>query len=486
MLFNSYTFLVAFLPLTLLVYFAVGKWAPRHTVALLCLSSLVFYAWWDIRYLLLIAASIGFNFLAGSKLLKMSIRAGPLHTRRLLLALSVAANLALLGFYKYADFFIASVNSLTGQHLHMLQIVLPLGISFFTFTQIAFLVDASKGQVESLSATNYGLFVTFFPHLVAGPILHHREMMPQFEEGKAAHFNESNFALGLYLLCIGLAKKLLIADQFAPLANTGFDNWQSLDAAAAWLTSLSYTIQLYFDFSGYTDMALGLAWMFNIRLPQNFNSPYKATTIQDFWRRWHMTLSRFLRDYLYIPLGGDRGGRWKTLRNVFLTFLLGGLWHGAAWTFVVWGALHGAALVLQRLWGWAGLKMSNWQGWLVTFAFVNFAWVYFRATTIAQANGITLRMFGFVDSGASNMGPTQLSQLAAEKSQGLFGSHSAPLFLVLTVLGATLALSWLAPNSIAMSARFRPSIWRATLAGLTLGFCLLTLHRPTEFLYFNF
>jgi alginate O-acetyltransferase complex protein AlgI len=486
MLFNSYTFLLAFLPAALLAYFAVGTKTPWGALVLLGVASLFFYGWWDPRYLALIAGSIAFNYAAGIRLLRLSSQPEARGSRSCLLGFSVAANLTLLAVFKYADFFITSANELTGQELPLPHIVLPLGISFFTFTQIGFLVDAAKRKVDSLSPINYGLFVSFFPHLIAGPILHHREMMPQFEKRDATRFNADNFALGLYLLCIGLAKKLAVADQFAPLANAGFESWRDLDATAAWLTSLSYTIQLYFDFSGYTDMALGLAWMFNIRLPQNFDSPYKATSIQDFWRRWHMTLSRFLREYLYIPLGGNHGGQLATLRNVFLTVLLGGLWHGAGWTFVLWGALHGTAFVIQRVWTLGGVRLPKWQGWTLTFLFVNAAWVYFRATTVEQANGICLRMLGFHDSAAATIGPGQLAGRAAKQAEGLFGSTSAPVSLVVTILVATLCTTWLAPNSTALAARFRPSPVLGILAGAALAFSLLTMHRPTEFIYFNF
>ena len=486
MLFNSYIFLIGFLPITLLAYFALGQHSLRSALAFLWAASLFFYAWWDPRYLLLISASIAFNYFAGRHLLQMSARGNARHARSWLLGLAVAANVGLLAVYKYTDFFITAFSQITGADYPLLHLVLPLGISFFTFTQIAFLVDASKGQVESLSLTNYGLFVSFFPHLIAGPILHHREMMPQFAKPDATRFNSEHFALGLFLLCLGLAKKLGIADQFAPLANTGFSNWRELDMAAAWLASLAYTIQLYFDFSGYTDMALGLGWMFNIKLPQNFNSPYKAINIQDFWRRWHITLSRFLRDYVYLPLGGNRSSKYSTLGNLFVVFLLGGLWHGAGWTFVLWGALHGAALVLQRIWTWSGLAMYRWFAWALTFVFVNFAWVYFRATTIEQANGLCLKMLGLSSSLKTAIDPTQLFAVAAAQAQGLFGSNTAPAGFVLTAYGATLSLLWLAPSSIQLVSRFRPSATLGFVAGTALALALLSLHQSTEFLYFNF
>jgi len=297
-------------------------------------------------------------------------------------------NLALLGYFKYTDFFISNMNAVLATNVPMQNIVLPLAISFFTFQQIAYLVDSYRGQTKKYSLLNYLIFVTFFPQLIAGPIVHHKEMMPQFYAAKNLLHNYRFIALGLFIFSIGLAKKIILADTFSIWATAGFDGQQALGFYAGWATSLSYTFQLYFDFSGYTDMAIGAALMFNIRLPINFNSPYKATDIQDFWRRWHMTLSRFLRDYVYIPLGGNRIGPYRTYFNLFATFLLGGIWHGASWMFVTWGALHGAALIVHRLWHKLGLRMWRWLAWCVTFLFINITWVFFRATDMQSATRV--------------------------------------------------------------------------------------------------
>ncbi len=275
-----------------------------------------------------------------------------------------------------------------------MHIVLPLGISFFTFTQIAYLVDAYRDEVKEMDYLNYTLFVTFFPHLLAGPILHHKEMMPQFDSIKSKVINYKNISAGLFLFSIGLFKKVVIADTFAQWANAGFNTAASLNLFEAWATSLSYTFQLYFDFSGYTDMALAVALMFNIRLPINFNSPYKALNIQDFWRRWHITLSRFLRDYIYIPLGGNRNGELRTYSNLFTVFLVGGLWHGASWMFIIWGASHGIAIVIHRAWQQFGLKMNTLLAWFITFNFINITWVFFRAKNWDMAHNILAGMIG--------------------------------------------------------------------------------------------
>ncbi|MFH2135460.1 MAG: MBOAT family O-acyltransferase, partial [Pseudomonadota bacterium] len=327
-----------------------------------------------------------------------------------LLTFAITANLLLLAYYKYANFCLSSVNDLAGSSLSLGEIILPLGISFFTFTQIAFLVDTWQGKVKEYNFVHYVLFVTYFPHLIAGPVLHHKDMMPQFAHASTYRINWDNVATGLLLFTLGLCKKVLLADSLAPYATAIFDGAQhGLSTGIlptiyeAWSGALAYTLQIYFDFSGYTDMALGIALMFNIRLPINFNSPYKATSIIDFWRRWHITLSTFLRDYLYIPLGGNRKGKMRRYGNLLATMLLGGLWHGAGWTFVVWGALHGVYLTINHLWRelvserylrWAPGWLSTLTGGTLTFIAVVAAWVVFRADNMPQAMVMLNAMFG--------------------------------------------------------------------------------------------
>ncbi len=322
MLFNSYSFLLAYLPVTLLGFFLVGRFGKAAGAAWLSACSLFFYAWWDYRYVILLLASICINYFIGGYIARRSATA---HGRRAL-GIAVAGNLVLLGYYKYADFFLSSANAILGTNWPILGIILPIGISFFTFTQIAFLADAYAGKVTEYRFIYYVLFVTYFPHLIAGPVLHHKEMMPQFDEDCNYRPDAANFAVGLTIFAIGLAKKVLIADNLAIYAAPVF----SPEATAptffiAWGGILAYTFQLYFDFSGYSDMAIGLSRLFGVRLPLNFNSPYKARNIADFWRRWHMTLSRFLRDYLYIPLGGNRHGTFRRQINLMTTMVLGGL-----------------------------------------------------------------------------------------------------------------------------------------------------------------
>jgi len=351
MLFNSEIFLFVFLPIVLIGFYAIGA-QGHHRVAIswLVASSLFFYGWWNPAYLGLIIGSILFNYTFGMILSRQGMVQ---RNKWWLLFFGVGFNLTLLGYFKYANFFVDNINVLTGANFHLEQIILPLAISFFTFQQITYLVDAYSGKTREYNFLHYILFVTFFPQLIAGPIVHHREMLPQFAKDTLYKLNHSNLAIGFAILLIGLFKKVVLADGVAPFATPVFaaaDSGVEISFFEAWSGALAYTFQLYFDFSGYTDMAIGVARMFNVRLPLNFNSPYKSLSIVDFWRRWHMTLSAFLRDYLYIPLGGSRKGMPRRYINLMTTMLLGGLWHGAGWTFVVWGFLHGFYLVVNHAW----------------------------------------------------------------------------------------------------------------------------------------
>jgi D-alanyl-lipoteichoic acid acyltransferase DltB (MBOAT superfamily) len=379
MLFNSYEFIFAFLPIVFFIYFYLNsKRLVVGAKGFLVFASLFFYSWWNILYLPLILSSMLFNYIMGNSLNKSEDKIKSF-SRKSLLIFGIVANLSLLGYFKYADFFIENFNLALDGSIPLFHLALPLAISFFTFQQIAYLVDSYRKETKEYDFLNYALFVTFFPQLIAGPIVHHKEMMPQFASKWNMVKRYKNIALGLFIFSIGLFKKVVIADTFAVWATAGFDTADTLNLIEAWATSLSYTFQLYFDFSGYTDMAIGIALLFNIKLPINFNSPYKALNIQDFWRRWHITLSRFLRDYVYIPLGGNKKGSFRTYSNLLATFVIGGLWHGAGWTFVFWGFLHGMALVIHRVWSNLGFKMWTWLAWLITFNFVNIAWIFFRA-----------------------------------------------------------------------------------------------------------
>lgn len=409
MLFNSYAFIFGFLPLVLLGFFWLGRRSHAYAAGWLALASLFFYGYWNPAYVGLLLGSIIANYAFGTWIATAGVKHEDGRKKQLLI-LAITANLTLLGYYKYANFFVDSVNALTGTGWSVGAIMLPLGISFFTFTQIAFLVDTYRGEVKEYNFIHYTLFVTYFPHLIAGPVLHHRDMMPQFAHTQTYNINWDNVANGLLLFTLGLCKKVLWADSLAPYATAIFEGAQhGMEVGIlptiyeAWAGALAYTLQIYFDFSGYTDMALGVALMFNVRLPINFNSPYKSTSIIDFWRRWHITLSTFLRDYLYIPLGGNRKGKMRRYVNLLTTMLLGGLWHGAGWTFVLWGALHGIYLTINHLWReliaerylrWVPAWLGSLAGGAATFIAVVAAWVVFRADNMGQAAVLLNAMFG--------------------------------------------------------------------------------------------
>jgi len=426
-----------------------------------------------------------FNYIIGS-----SLNNGEGHHRfskKSILTFGIVSNLALLGYFKYMDFFIDNINLLSDSNIPTLDLALPLAISFFTFQQISYLVDSYRQETQEYDFLNYSLFVTFFPQLIAGPIVHHKEMMPQFAKTRNKVKNYRNIAMGLFIFSIGLFKKVVIADTFALLATAGFDTAATLNLFEAWVTSLSYTFQLYFDFSGYTDMAIGLALLFNIRLPINFNSPYKATDIQDFWRRWHITLSRFLRDYIYIPLGGNRKGEFRVYTNLMATFIIGGIWHGAGWTFVFWGFLHGLALVIHRAWSKLGFKIWTWLAWLITFNFINIAWVFFRAKEWDDAIKVLSGMLGMQGIVLPFKFEETLAFLNLSKIEfGLVFSNIPATSITLIWLIITFVLILFTQNSIEKTYALKYSYSSVLFTTITLTTGLLSLNKISEFLYFNF
>jgi D-alanyl-lipoteichoic acid acyltransferase DltB (MBOAT superfamily) len=478
LLFNSYAFIFLFLPITFFIYFYLNK--KRLTgasKAFLVFISLFFYSWWNIIYLPLILVSLLFNYSIGRELVA-SQRWTKKFSAKTILFLGVGFNLALLGYFKYADFFIINLNKVTGSEVPLWNLALPLAISFYTFQQIAYLVDSYRKETKEYDFLNYAVFVTFFPQLIAGPIVHHSEMMPQFARLKNKVKNYHNIALGLFIFSMGLFKKVVIADTFAVWATQGFDVAQKLNMLEAWVTSLSYTFQLYFDFSGYTDMAIGAALLFNIKLPINFFSPYKATSIQDFWRRWHITLSRFLKDYIYIPLGGNRKGEVRTYINLFATFVLGGIWHGAGWTFIFWGVLHGLALVIHRLWRSIGFKIPAVLAWFITFNFINITWVFFRATNFESALKVLKGMFG-----GEFIMPISISNFL-ELSTNWTRLYRYEPYIYLWILAAFIVVLSLS-NSMQLMKKFKPN-FRYLVQTVIFFFAIFLLHRKSEFIYFNF
>jgi len=515
MLFNSYEFLFGFLPVCLAGFYLLARLGLLYSCAAwLTLASLFFYGYWSPKYLLLLLASIVVNFQLGKAIsrLRHEDRAG---AAKRVLVIAVTANLATLGYFKYANFFLESLRQFAGIDIPLAGIVLPLGISFFTFTQIAFLVDTCQGKASEPRFVPYALFVTYFPHLIAGPVLHHAEMMPQFAEKSTYRFQVQNFALGTAFFLVGLFKKVVLADEVQPFvgpvfeANPGY----ALTMIEAWGGALAYTLQLYFDFSGYSDMAIGLSKMFNVDLPLNFNSPYKAASIIDFWRRWHMTLSRFLRDYLYVGLGGNRKGPIRRYANLLITMLLGGLWHGAGWTFIVWGGVHGMLLVINH--GWRNFR-SRWLGHdlarssaagralavLTTFICVVVAWVFFRATSFAAAIDVLRAMFGANGlvlpvewrGTLSAYVPAVADQWTFGNLEAFGGVRQCLWSLVL------LAMVFWGPNSQTLVGRFETALksrglnagqwaWCATGFACTLVFVVAAINDSrgvSEFIYFNF
>jgi len=391
MLFNSFAFLLGFLPLALALHWLVERFAPAWRLPLLAVLSFAFYGWWDWRFVPLLAFSILLNWLIAEAFQKT--RASGLIT------LAIAINLAILALFKYFNFFADLTAMIPGLPTAKLDLALPLGISFFTFHHVMYLTDLRRGEAPRYDLVRYALYIAFFPQVLAGPLVRWREIMHQFDERPYLRSDAAErIARGIMLLTIGLAKKVLLGDPLSDYANPVFAAaaaGEALSMAQAWQGTLAFTFQIYFDFSGYTDMALGLALLFGIVLPQNFHAPYRATSLQDFWRRWHMTLSRFLRDYLYIPLGGSRHGLPLQLWALFATMALGGLWHGAGLNFVAWGVAHGVVLAIGVLWRRAGLPMPKLLGWALTFLFVALCWVLFRATSFDAALAIYKGLFGF-------------------------------------------------------------------------------------------
>lgn len=492
MLFSSSEFIFLFLPITFFIYFLLNR-ISNHLVgkSWLCISSLFFYGYWDASYLPLLLTSIIFNFFIGA-FLSRGKENGMHFMRKYSLILSISLNLLVLGYYKYANFFIENINSLSGSEYTIKAIVLPLGISFFTFTQIAFLVDSFMGKAKEYDFINYTLFVTFFPHLIAGPILHHGEMMPQFKDKNNNRINYKNVICGLMIFSIGLIKKVIVADTFATFAERGYTQGYVYDFYNSWATSLSYTFQLYFDFSGYCDMAIGAALLFNVMLPINFNSPYKALDIQDFWRRWHITLGRYLRDYVYIPLGGNKVSPFRNYLNLFVTFTIAGLWHGASWMFVLWGAMHGLALIIHRVWKYAGLTMPKYLAWFTTFMFVNISWIFFRSPNLDTATDIIKNMLDIsksMDVSLPSIPTTDLSRyglFSGWVAQHISFGIAAYISIFAMSLLALVICSQKNSQEIALNGKsgYIKVVSLALLSSISVYF---TLHSESAvFLYFNF
>ena len=484
MLFNSYIFVLVFLPFCITGYFGCSHLGKRTLAQVFLLGmSLWFYGYFHAEYLFIIVCSILCNYFFYMLLGRSSGRSG----RKWILAGAAALNLGILFYFKYFNFFLENVNGILGRDFAIQSILLPLGISFFTFQQLSFVIDAYKGEAPSYCFLDYACFVTYFPQLIAGPIVTHDELLPQFMDEGRKLFRWDNFVRGTYLFVLGLGKKVLIADTFGNGVNWGFANIGELDGTNAFLVMLFYTIQIYFDFSGYCDMAVGLGRMMNLDLPLNFNSPYRAATITEFWERWHMTLTRFFTKYVYIPLGGSRRGTFRTCRNVMVVFLVSGLWHGANWTFVLWGACHGVCSVLTRLSKRRLERLPRALQWLGTFLFLNVTWVLFRADSIADAAKLLGRLASF------DFGP-----VSAELTAGFYLPECrlldslipvtgvCPEFFLIVFTAAALFLLFGVRNAYEKMKAFEPELGRLLLTALLLVWCICSFSGVSTFLYFNF
>jgi alginate O-acetyltransferase complex protein AlgI len=471
MLFNSYQFAFGFLPITLAIFGVISARACRRACAgFLILASLCFYAWWNWHYLFLFGFSILFNF--GWSLLLVppigaQVESGE-RRRRALLGFAVAVNLGLLGYFKYRNFLVGNAGLLLGTNWQPPRLVLPLAISFFTFEQITFLMSAYRGEPGARDFISYCMFIAFFPHLIAGPIVRYAEIYPQFNRNTHFRLTAANLCDGLMIFAIGLFKKVMIADAFRPIVNPLFDTSMDLAFFDGWGGALAFALEIYFDFSGYSDMAIGLARMFGVRFPENFDSPYQARNIIQFWRRWHITLSFFLRDYLYIPLGGNRHGKFRRDLNLFVTMVLGGLWHGANWTFVIWGTLHGLYLWINHLWVERGYGMPETAAWALTFLLTTVAWIFFRVPSFSRAEDFFAAMVGF---NGFSFGTVRYA----------IGWHD------LALIGGGLAIALVCPNRQTIVAWQWPSdwLWAGAFAVLA-GVSVMAMANPPPFIYFQF
>lgn len=492
MLFNSYSFIFLFLPLALVGYFGLGRAGKQKAAVFFLLVMSLWFAGFGRIYNL---AVLSVNLLINYALAGQMRDAGEKKSKRIL-ALGVFFNLGILFVFKYYDFFAESINHAFLLKLPLLHLVLPLGISFYTFAQIAYLADlckadkkADNGGIYSYSLLEYASYVSFFPKLIQGPIAYHNELIPAFRNPLTKKVDFANLSKGIYIFALGLAKKVLLADTLAKIVNIGYNNIDALSTGDAILVMVCYSLQIYFDFSGYCDMAYGIGYMLNIKLPINFNSPYKAVSITDFWDRWHMTLTRFFTRYLYIPLGGSRKGKIRTMVNIMIVFLLSGLWHGANWTFILWGALNGIVMVIERI-----LHVKEWKKLpgirrVTAFVLATFAWSIFRADSISQAGSLWGRLFtgghGLYASFADCFnGLVEVSILRRIGFGALMERYPCCL-LLLFVIALVLACFFMR-NTQEKAEAMQFTNRKAVVTVILLVWSILSLSEISEFIYFNF
>lgn len=518
MLFNSYIFIFAFLPITWALYFIINRFGRyRLAEAVLVMCSLVFYGYKNWRFAFLLIGSILVNYTIYTLFNKVGEEKDKKGIRILLLILGLLINFGILGYFKYVNFFLENVAAITGSDIILRDIVLPLGISFYTFQQVSFVVDSYKGQVKGYGFWEYALFVSFFPQLIAGPIVLHSEMVPQFRDEAKKKIDTTNVYDGLCYFITGLAKKVLIADMLGRGVDWGYDNILSLNSLSAVTLVVLYTLQIYFDFSGYCDMAMGIGRLFNLDIVKNFDSPYKALSVTEFWKRWHITLTRFFTTYLYIPLGGNRKGKWRTYLNIFIVFAVSGLWHGADWTFVLWGVIHGLMMIFERLLGigrgdskkenasegseYIRPVRSLWK-WLYTFTFVGLAWVLFRADSFEDAMNVYKRI---IHGGSGLVLADMRDAILMDKSSLIFDQLDKMPFAadgIRNVIFAAVVLAvmfitvfWRNSHEIVHGITYKEHTslslkigesFRAVLLGLLFVLCVISLTGVSKFLYFNF
>lgn len=506
MLFNSYLFIFLFFPLVLLGYYTLGKLEnPKIVQTFIICMSLWFYGYNSFQYLLVLVDSVIINYFlaalikedASSKIRPLFLQNIVVKFRRFIMIIGILINLGILFIFKYYNFFIDNFNHLAKKDVPFLSVALPLGISFYTFQQLSYCIDAYRGECEDYDFIEYAAYVTFFPQLIAGPIVFHTELIPQFRDSEKRKFNTENFARGLYAFALGLGKKVLLADSLSKIVTNGYNNIPELNSISSLLLMLSYTLQIYFDFSGYCDMAYGIGYMMNIELPVNFNSPYKATSISEFWDRWHITLTRFFTRYLYIPLGGNRKGQARTFLNVFIVFMVSGLWHGANWTFILWGALHGVAMLIDRAITLIYKKYNKVRGKLfqtvsaiITFLFVNIAWSIFRSPTLTDAFSLIHQLvyggFGRI----SYVLREPFSDLIEVEVFYRLGLERLPDHLLAVplaiVLGILLTICCTTKNTQEKSSHMKWSFQRCLFTAILLFWCVISMSEISEFLYFNF
>ena len=486
MVFNSYIFILGFLPVFIIGYFLLNRYASITISNLyVIIMSCIFYSYTSIKYLPIFFFSVIINYLAYMFLERQKKR------RKIILVGIVVINIALLLLFKYYNFFADSINQVFGTDIVLRNLILPLGISFYTFRLLSFVIDAYKGVCGKYSFIEFVMYITYFPCILQGPIVAHDEIIPQFKEKEKRRVNWDNIAKGLYSFIIGLAKKVLLADVFGQVATVGFSNVEALDATNGIIVMLAYTFQIYFDFSGYCDMANGIAKMMNINLPVNFDSPYKSFTIKEFWSRWHVTLTRFFTKYVYIPLGGSRKGNIRTYINIMIIFVISGFWHGANWTFVVWGVLHGIFMVIVR---W---KKKLFEGlhpalnWLITFLFVNVAWIFFRADSLDDAFTIISRI------GHLQFQPINADIIACFncKEYQIVMSHipevntviaNNPQLMVALFMCIALAITLGCNNVNEQTLDFKPTYLKVIVLPILLVWCILSLSAVSTFIYVGF